>query len=93
MAWSATPAGRPDIAIAQADRRRTVYVSWNGATAVASWRLLAGDAKDRLEPVGDVPRTGFGIAIPLPSKPRFVAAQALDAGGRVLATAQPTHTR
>jgi len=93
MAWRATPAGQPDIAMERARGRGTVYASWNGATTVARWRLLAGDAKDRLRAVDDAPRTRFESAIPLPSKPRLVAVQALDAGGQVLGTSQPTHIR
>src|SRR5215213_381708 len=93
MDWRATPAGQPDIAIERARGRGTVYASWNGATTVARWRLLAGDAKDQLRAVGDAPRTGFESAIPLPSNARLVAVQALDAGGEVLGTSQPTHIR
>ena len=88
MPWNATPPGRPDIAIANAGGRRQIYGSWNGSTTLANWRLLAGDSAGRLRPAGAVPRTDFESAIPLPTGPRYVAAQAMDAGGRILGTSR-----
>src|SRR5262249_17784090 len=42
--WSATPATPPAFALARSGSHATVYASWNGATAVASWRVLAGSS-------------------------------------------------
>jgi hypothetical protein len=43
--WVGRPAGRPSVAYAGGK----VYASWNGATEVAAWRLLAGDDPTRLK--------------------------------------------
>ena len=65
-----------------------VYVSWNGATDVARWRVLTGNANDDLGAGTAVAKSGFETAIPLPAKGKYVAVQALDAKGRVLATSK-----
>nr|WP_242613713.1 arylsulfotransferase family protein [Herbihabitans rhizosphaerae] len=40
----------------------TVFASWNGATEVVTWRVLAGPAADQLKPVADAAKTGFETA-------------------------------
>ena len=47
--WSATPATQPAIAARTGHGRTGVYTSWNGATGVAAWRILAGPSASRLE--------------------------------------------
>ncbi len=95
LPWSGQPPQPPAIAVAPAkgahggttpaDGRTTVYASWNGATAVSSWRVLAGVSPAGLAPVADAPRAGFETAIALPtSAGPYVAVQALDATGAVL---------
>jgi hypothetical protein len=84
--WSATPATAPSVAVAAApgDMLR-VYLSWNGATDVAGWRLEAGTSAGTLAPLLTVRSGGFETVLRLPDSVRFVAAEALDAHGRVLA--------
>jgi hypothetical protein len=79
LPWTGEPASRPRIAV----RRGTVRVSWNGATAVARWQLLAGPEPDALAPVRTVARTGFETAVPAPPR-AYVAMRALDASGAAL---------
>jgi hypothetical protein len=62
-----------------------VYVSWNGATNVASWRVLGGSSPGALTQVGTAVKRGFETAIKIPSQ-TFVAVQALDRRGNVLST-------
>jgi len=62
-----------------------VYVSWNGATDVASWQLLAGSAADHLAFASTTPKTGFETVIPAPGA-AFFQVRALNAAGKVLAT-------
>ena len=51
--WRGLPSGRPLIEVRRHGRgRRTVWASWNGATEVRRWRILAGDSPSTLEPVG-----------------------------------------
>jgi arylsulfotransferase ASST len=82
LPWSGHPGARPAVSVAG----RTLYASWNGATQIASWRLLAGASPVALEPTGaSVPRAGFETALALPrGVGPYVAAQALDAGGAVI---------
>jgi hypothetical protein len=70
----------------------TVYASWNGATLVSSWRVLAGPSPTSLSPVTQALRNGFETAIGLPAGAGgpYLAVQALDARGQVLGVSTPT---
>lgn len=84
--WSAIPVQRPSVAVVRGGGTDTVYASWNGATGVRRWQLLAGSGPDKLSPVKTVRATGFETAIPTPGSPRYIAVRALGAGGGVLGT-------
>jgi Arylsulfotransferase (ASST) len=90
--WTGFPTGAPAIAAraASASAPVTVYASWNGATTIASWRVLAGpaapSAKVHLAEVASAPDTGFETAIPTPGPEAYVQVQALNAAGAVLGT-------
>ena len=68
--------------------RATVYASWNGDTRTASWRMLAGASAQTLAPVATAPRSGFETSRRLPAPAAYVAVQALDASGAVLASSR-----
>jgi hypothetical protein len=80
--WSAQAPGVPAVALSGS----TVAVSWNGATNVASWRVLGGSSASTLAPLASATKAGFQTTISLPSSATYVAVQALDASGAVLAT-------
>jgi hypothetical protein len=88
--WSGQPAEPPAVSVARstgAPSRSTVYTSWNGATNVAGWQVLAGPTPATLAPVAPVaPKTGFetAIAIPAPATGHYLAVQALDGAGAVI---------
>jgi hypothetical protein len=63
-----------------------VQASWNGATEVASWRVLAGQHPHSLAPRSTIPASGFESESILPEKWAYVAVQALDASGHTLGT-------
>lgn len=85
--WSATPTTRPSlVAKAAGAGAMSVAVSWNGATNVASWRVLAGASATTLAPAASVPKQGFQTTVAVPSAGPYVAVQALDGAGNVLAT-------
>lgn len=87
--WVGRPVVPPDV-VAETDDGGgiTVYVSWNGATEVASWQVLAGDTADDLEPAGEpVPREGFETAIPVDVEASWYSVSALDAAGNLIGTA------
>jgi hypothetical protein len=90
FAWNTTPPTRPAIAVA-ADGHK-VWASWNGATEVARWRVLGGTNATNLTPIEAVPRHGFETKATLFATKPFLAVEALDAQGRVLAqSAVVTH--
>ena len=87
----AQPKGLPATEVVRnADGSLTLYVSWNGATRVAKWQLVAGPSADRMKPVQTQRRTGFETAIALPVTSGYVAVVALDADGKQLRAAAPT---
>jgi hypothetical protein len=87
FAWTGVPVHVPSIAVAHASSAaaETVFASWNGDTRTARWRVLAGSSADAVLPVADAPREGFETAIALPAPAAYVAVEALDAAGHVLA--------
>jgi Arylsulfotransferase (ASST) len=86
-AWKGNPAGRPSVAARPIGSRTRVYVSWNGATEVAAYRVFAGPASRKLEVAAKAAkRRGFETAIAVRSLGPIVKVQALDAKGRVLGT-------
>jgi hypothetical protein len=85
--WTGTPTEAPAIAAsASASGPVTVYASWNGATEVASWRVLGGPSAKQLAPVASGARGGFETAIATPGPEPYVQVQALSASGAVLGT-------
>ncbi len=85
--WSGTPTGSPAVAAgAGLKGTTTVYASWNGATTIASWRVLGGASSTGLTPVASAAKTGFETAVSVAGAPAYVAVQALDAAGNVLGT-------
>ena len=89
--WQGRPAGRPAIAVRRVDSGRVaVYVSWNGATGVTRWQVLAGPNARKLKPVRTVPRTGFETAIELKSGARMFAVRAVGFSGARATSAAAT---
>jgi hypothetical protein len=85
--WSATAPGQPSVVAKAAGSGATsVAVSWNGATQVASWRVLAGSSATALAPVLTGPKSGFETTIKASTAGPYIAVQALDASGNVLGT-------
>ena len=84
--WSAQPTGSPYAAASPSSSGTTVYASWNGATNIASWRLLAGPSPGALAPVASRGFNGFETGISTSSAQAFFAVQALNSSGRVLGT-------
>ncbi len=81
LPWTGLPAEAPAIAIAGQGRDRTAYASWNGATEVHSWQLLAGGQISAMRVVSSTRSRGFESALHTSSAGPYFAAQALDAGG------------
>jgi hypothetical protein len=62
-----------------------VWVSWNGATDVASWEVLAGEDGTTLKRIKKADRTGFETRIRVDTDERLVAVRALDGAGHPIA--------
>ena len=84
LPWIGHPGKRPAVSVDAS--AGTLYASWNGASELAAWRLLAGGSPTAPAPTGTVVRrTGFETAIALaPPAGPYVAVQALDATGAVI---------
>ncbi|HEY2536603.1 MAG TPA: arylsulfotransferase family protein [Solirubrobacteraceae bacterium] len=86
--WAGTPAAPPAIAASAPSSGGpvNVYASWNGATEVASWRVLAGPSPTQLTAVASAPKSGFETTIATPGPAAYVAVQALNAAGAAIGT-------
>jgi hypothetical protein len=95
--WHGRPLSPPAVLASQDDtgEETIVYASWNGATGVAAWRVLAGGASGSKAGAGagsplaaraTIPAISFESSTTLPVKYARVAVQALDSAGRVLGT-------
>lgn len=82
--WQGRPTAPPALATERSGGRLNVFVSWNGATEVAHWRLLTGPSPHNLASAGRADRLGFETAITLGHVPRYVAVEGLERSGRVL---------
>jgi hypothetical protein len=91
--WVGRPNDRPALAVRRDDDGLTVYASWNGATEVRRWQVLAGEDRSHLRPAVTVARTGFETVIAVKTKAGYAEVQALDATGRVLGTSEARPSR
>ena len=88
--WSGRPLRPPDVAAAgDPYGGMTVYASWNGATGVRAWQVLAGASPGRLLPVAVVPRDGFETRARV-GRAAYAAVSALDENGTELARSAVT---
>ncbi len=86
--WSGHPHDRPALAV-RTDRRGrvTAYASWNGATDVARWQMLAGPDAQHLREVATVTRKGFETRVNLGYlTDRYIAVRARGSNGERLGT-------
>jgi EmrB/QacA subfamily drug resistance transporter len=87
--WVGLPLTVPAGVALQTDGKTTVYASWNGATRVASWRVLAGSGTGRLSTVKVATKSGFETAIPMPQNYKSFEVQALDADRHAIGVSRP----
>jgi hypothetical protein len=84
-AWIGQPDSTPAIFTYAntASSPTTFYVSWNGATQVASWRFYGGNTTNAagLPPLGSSPRSGFETTFTASAYYEYGYAEALDAYG------------
>jgi hypothetical protein len=81
--WFGAPVTPPDVTAHASGSKMKVWVSWNGATSVRSWRLLAGSSPTSLRAVSTVRKQDFETTLKAHAQP-YVAVLALGTHGRVL---------
>jgi hypothetical protein len=88
--WSGHPLWLPGVSarvLATGDST-AIFASWNGASDVAGWRVLAGASPGALVPRAMMRDSGFESSITIPDAFAYVAVQALGARGQLLGTSQ-----
>ncbi len=88
--WSGRPSSPPVILtnLNNTGEETIVHMSWNGATEVASWRVLAGEHPDSFQARTEIPASGFESSTVLTKKYAYAAVQALDSAGHVLGSSK-----
>src|SRR5918995_793212 len=87
--WSGSPSDQPAaVAERTSENELELYASWNGATEVAAWEVLAGPDPGQLESLGQVPQDGFETAMLVQTTEPYIAVQAKHRLGRVLGTSK-----
>jgi hypothetical protein len=86
--WWGQPKTPPSVDASANGSQTTVYASWNGATTVSSWQVLAGSSKNPflMSRVGRFPKAYFETTMTVTSKQPYIAVQALNSSGQVLGT-------
>jgi hypothetical protein len=82
--WTGKPQQPPAVVATDSGASTQVWASWAGATNAASWRVLGGSSASSLTPVVTSRNHGFETGVKVAHEP-FVAVQALDSSGHVLA--------
>jgi hypothetical protein len=91
MPWSGRPAQEPAIALNRSGPHVTAHASWNGATGVHAWQLLAGSqAAGSLQAVASVRARGFESALQTDVGGPYFAVRALDVHDAELARSPTT---
>jgi hypothetical protein len=80
--WFGLPTDRPAVVARRRGRDTVVWASWNGATTVHAWQVLAGATPDALRPTHVKVRwANFETTIHVPLRPAYVAVRALNGSG------------
>ncbi len=85
--WTGHPPWLPAIAVRRSGthHKYNVYVSWNGATQVRRWRVLAGPSSTGpFKPLRTVAWASFETRIPVSTHDSYFEAQALGYNGKPL---------
>jgi hypothetical protein len=86
--WVGKPVTAPSGAAHVAHDKAIVYASWNGATQVSAWRVLAGANPSKLKLVATKARSGFETAIALLGTFKSFKVQAVNAKRKVIGTSK-----
>jgi hypothetical protein len=87
LPWTGHPPWAPSIAVKRASTQDhdNVYVSWNGATQVVQWRVLAGrSSTGPFKPLKTVAWASFETRIPVSTHATYFKVQGLGQKGKLL---------
>jgi hypothetical protein len=88
--WTGHPTTQPAVAARRDQNGRTsVEATWNGATDVARWRILAGAEPGSLRPVDTVGWNGLNTVARVATPAKYVTVSAEDALGHVIGASAP----
>ena len=88
--WHGAPLEPPAVAaLGDPGGGTQVFASWNGATEVERWLVLAGEERTSLRPVGSQQWSGFETSLSVNAAGPWFAAVALDHAGKELGRSQP----
>jgi Arylsulfotransferase (ASST) len=95
FAWNGRPATPPAIFanLNNTGEETIVHISWNGATEVSAWRVLAGARPGSLSAQATLGTSEFESTGIVPKKYAYAAVQALGSSGQVLATSPTVAVR
>ncbi|MFZ1153459.1 MAG: arylsulfotransferase family protein [Solirubrobacteraceae bacterium] len=90
FSWSGRPSSPPAVLanLSNTGEETIVHMSWNGASEVASWRVLAGEHAESLAAQTMIPASNFESSMILPKKYAYAAVQALDSAGHTLGSSK-----
>ncbi|HTU87613.1 MAG TPA: MFS transporter [Solirubrobacteraceae bacterium] len=87
--WVGLPLYSPAGGARQKNGKTTVYASWNGATELASWRVLGVSSAGSTTTLASAAKSGFETAIPVAQGYSRFEVQALGSNGHVIGTSAP----
>ncbi len=93
-AWTGHPTDQPAAAArVNPAGGSVVYASWNGATEVQTWTVMAGRTSGALSHIGSQRRSGFETMITVNSAGPYFAVKALDSANHVLGRSPTVRVR
>jgi hypothetical protein len=90
--WSATPLTSPAVYATDQAGGTLVAASWNGATGVAQWRVLAGASPRALRAISTIASTSFESTDQIKTA-KYVSVEALGSNGRILGHSRAIRVR
>ncbi len=91
--WVGRPAERPAVAVERVNPDTVnVFASWNGATDVYRWDVLAGNTRDVSTVVGTYARDGFETSMQVSTVYKYIAARARDGDGGIIGRSAAVRT-
>jgi len=89
MPWTGLPAEAPALALKAGSGKVTAYASWNGATDVHHWSLLAGAQQEDLDVVSETASRDFESVLHTRATGPWFVAQAIHDNGQTLGRSAP----